>query len=432
MRTLLYLFTLFTFLLPTQFANGQNDVHVDGNLGINIANPSFPLHLHRPTPGISYMRISDNTSGSNSGLRIGTNGTGSAYILNDYAPGFLYLGTNGGVDVTLNSAGNLGIGTSSIFTKLTMNGTIGFLNAVPNMMYIYQSGSTNDDKGIFVHSPNFQQWGLFYDDNIDNLYTKGGGSSNSVWIDMFQGNLGVEYSDPYNDVILAGTDSTNMPVMRIGHTGGFNEANSGAIIFEENIGNYSSDQHDFCGVAMRLNGSSNDLEFIGGCTANFGTGSLIMAMDRNGSVGINTTPNSVYSLQVAGKVRAEEVLVETGWADYVFEKDYNLLSLHQVEEFIEQNKHLPGVPAGSVIESEGVALGAMSEVFIRKIEELTLYTIDQGKQIDQLSVEKHRLQSTNTRLSEQVRSQQQELEDLSELTEALLKRVEALEGNGSH
>ena len=60
-----------------------------------------------------------------------------------------------------------------------------------------------------------------------------------------------------------------------------------------------------------------------------------MTVTADGSVGIGTTtPSSSYKLSVNGKIRAKEIKVETNWSDYVFEKDYNLLSLAKVEEFI--------------------------------------------------------------------------------------------------
>jgi hypothetical protein len=143
----------------------------------------------------------------------------------------------------------------------------------------------------------------------------------------------------------------------------------------------SAAPQNYCGIAMKYNGSTNDLEYLGTCTGNPATATLIMAMDRGGSVGIGASPTGAYKLQVCGSIRSTEVLVETGWCDYVFEEDYELRPLEEVEAFIKANKHLPEIPAGSVIETEGLALGEMSSKFILKIEELTLYTIEQEKKI---------------------------------------------------
>lgn len=108
----------------------------------------------------------------------------------------------------------------------------------------------------------------------------------------------------------------------------------------------------------------------------------------NGNIGIGVT-NPTVKLAVNGKVNCKEVEVTlTGWPDYVFNSDYNLLSLGEVESYISANNHLPGVPSQSEVLKNGNNLGQMDAVLLQKIEELTLYMIDLKKQNDQL---KHRI-----------------------------------------
>ena len=102
----------------------------------------------------------------------------------------------------------------------------------------------------------------------------------------------------------------------------------------------------------------------------------------NGNVGIGTTNPGSYKLAVNGHIRAKEVKVETGWADFVFEDDYQLRTLGQVEQYIEENGHLPDVPAAEQVKAEGVSLGKMDALLLQKIEELTLYMIEQNKTIE--------------------------------------------------
>ncbi len=110
-----------------------------------------------------------------------------------------------------------------------------------------------------------------------------------------------------------------------------------------------------------------------------------ITVKADGSVGIGTTnPSSTYKLSVNGKIRAKEIKVETNWSDYVFEKEYKLLSLESVENFIKKNGHLPDVPKAEVVESEGVDIGQATSLLLRKIEELTLYVIEQDKRIKEL------------------------------------------------
>ena len=108
-----------------------------------------------------------------------------------------------------------------------------------------------------------------------------------------------------------------------------------------------------------------------------------MVIDRLGNVGIGTFP-STYKLNVCGTIRANEVRVSTGWCDYVFADDYQLPALSDVENFIKENKHLPEVTPGAIIESEGLEIGKTSAQMIKKIEELTLYVIDLQKQVNEL------------------------------------------------
>jgi len=102
-----------------------------------------------------------------------------------------------------------------------------------------------------------------------------------------------------------------------------------------------------------------------------------------------TTQASGYSLSIDGKIACEEVLVQDilSWPDYVFNDDYDLMSLEELEKSIQKNNHLPGIPAASDIEENGLHLGNMQKLVIEKLEELTLYTIEQGKMIEELKKE---------------------------------------------
>jgi hypothetical protein len=118
--------------------------------------------------------------------------------------------------------------------------------------------------------------------------------------------------------------------------------------------------------------------------------------EKNGKIGIGTTaPDEL--LTVKGKIHTQEVLVDLDGAvapDYVFETYYNgfselmpeyrLISLEELESFLKENNHLPNVPSAETMQTEGISLKEMNLILLQKIEELTLYTLQQQKEIDEL------------------------------------------------
>ena len=97
------------------------------------------------------------------------------------------------------------------------------------------------------------------------------------------------------------------------------------------------------------------------------------------------------SAKIDGLICAKEVRVQNGspcWPDFVFAKDYNLLSLAEVEQFIEENQHLPNVPSAAEVEANGFELGEMNAILLQKVEELTLYIIQMEKRLAEMEGKK--------------------------------------------
>ena len=117
---------------------------------------------------------------------------------------------------------------------------------------------------------------------------------------------------------------------------------------------------------------------------NHGSGQWInLALNGGGgNVGIGTLIPT-HTLTVNGNIGAEEIIVVPNipYSDFVFEDDYELRSLEEVERYIEEHGHLPEIPSATEVEEDGLFLGVMQVKLLQKIEELTLYLIEQNKKI---------------------------------------------------
>ena len=110
------------------------------------------------------------------------------------------------------------------------------------------------------------------------------------------------------------------------------------------------------------------------------TARILLFPGSSSGVGIGTSSLGTHKLAVEGSVGAREIQVEaSGWSDFVFEKDYELKSLEETEQFILTNKHLPDIPSQKEVEIDGINLGEMDAKLLQKIEELTLHLIQQNK-----------------------------------------------------
>lgn len=93
-------------------------------------------------------------------------------------------------------------------------------------------------------------------------------------------------------------------------------------------------------------------------------------------------------------INAKEINVEMGHAaDYVFDEEYDLKSLGEVEEYVKKNKHLPGIPSASEFKENGMNVSETSNLLLEKIEELTLYMIRLQKEVEQLKEENNALRN---------------------------------------
>lgn len=141
--------------------------------------------------------------------------------------------------------------------------------------------------------------------------------------------------------------------------------------------------------------------------------SSVLRLTQAGNVGIGTlVPDAQYKLSVNGRIRAKGLRVQSaGWSDFVFEPDYKLLSLTELEKFIKANKHLPEIPSTKEVMKDGQEVGEIQSKLLQKIEELTLYTIELNKQVKALEDKNKKLEAQQ----QQIGTLQQQLDELKKL-----------------
>lgn len=124
------------------------------------------------------------------------------------------------------------------------------------------------------------------------------------------------------------------------------------------------------------------------------TTTRMLINNSNGFVGIGTT-NPSATLTVNGTVKAEkvEVVTDVPASDFVFEQNYTLRDLNELENYIFSYKHLPEIPSAEEFKTNGYSVGQMDDLLLRKIEELTLYLIDQNKLIQELQSKVEQLEN---------------------------------------
>ena len=165
--------------------------------------------------------------------------------------------------------------------------------------------------------------------------------------------------------------------------------------------NVTGIKNTFIGESSGLNNTGSSNTFLGYRSGLSETGSNKLYIDNSGvtipliygdfatnQVGINTkTIPSDYALGVQGKIITTEVrvLLAGDWPDYVFAEEYDLMPIEELEEFIQDNKHLPDVPSSNDIETQGGHdIGDMNKILLKKVEELSLYVIQLKQELEAL------------------------------------------------
>lgn len=162
------------------------------------------------------------------------------------------------------------------------------------------------------------------------------------------------------------------------------------------------------GLVMAQNGYARSLDIYGidwqNSTAekDFPTDfNHIIRFNYDGNIGIGTQ-NPTHLLTVNGTVRAEELILTSAGADFVFEDDYKLQPLEEVEAYIQENKHLPEIPSAEEMEKDGIGTSTLQSKLLQKVEELTLYMIEMKKNQDSQSNRVKVLEEENRTLKDRI------------------------------
>ena len=312
--------------------------------------------------------------------------------------GIFHVGPSGD-RLVVNSNGNVGIGTTTPSAKLEVNGgDVKISNYSPNLIL-----QRNTDVGGFIQGIQTKLY-----DGTNNWFF--GNLNSNSWI-VSKG----DYQNP------------KMTILENGNVG-FGDANplTKFVIRDAGQALYFIANHKLVGTfpgtpeatTMTITSSGNLAGNLALATGN----TEIMRITTNGKVGIGTT-NPDEKLTVKGKIHAEEIKVDLAVpADYVFQKYYTgkselksgyaMPTLAEIESFTKENHHLPNVPSAKEIQQNGLPLGEMSNVLLQKIEELTLYAIEQDKKAALQQQELERLKTENENyksLAERLSAMEKEL-----------------------
>ncbi|MDB5123552.1 MAG: hypothetical protein JWP94_1681 [Mucilaginibacter sp.] len=358
-----------------QFNNYLNAVtlfHIDGggNVGIGTTTPvdifevskssTAKFKIFTPT---SYTYPTDFNTGV---IGLGLSRSDGVYTAGIYSY------------TSASSNDNVGIGSRSDIVFLSGNGALG---QQPEAMRIKSNGNV----GIGTTSPGYK---------LDITSSASGANANGLRVNQTDLTVGVTHSSAFATQQL-GSGTARTLLYAASNTTGITQGE--LDIVTENGGSFLAQ------LGYNTTGSSNSLNLYNGSTSAIRLNTNGNSYINGGNVGIGTTDPGTYMLAVNGSVHARQVNVDmTGWSDYVFNRNYLLPSLTSIKAYIDQNHHLPDMPSEQQIIKDGLNLGEMNKLLVKKIEELTLYLIQEDNKDNEQSVQLKYQQEQINKLQEQL------------------------------
>ncbi|RFS18550.1 hypothetical protein [Emticicia sp. C21] len=276
-----------------------------------------------------------------------------------------------------------GTGRSGAFTenmRITGTGNIGIRRSNPQSTLEVARGEGINGTAAFFGTTHTSHFNYSTDENT---YIRGGKANSNVIInDVFGlGNVGIGTDRPSSNTKLHvhtvndfyGLLHTNEAGLKMGTYAGFHQGYFGTF------NNYP--------LALTVNSYP----------------ALTISTDQRFQFGAAGTPTG-YKMSVDGKIICTDIttLPTSSWPDYVFKSGYQLKPLHEVENFIQANGHLPNIPKAEDMETKGVSLGHMSKLQMEKIEELTLYMIEMNKTLTETNKRLKKVEEENKLLKQEL------------------------------
>lgn len=286
--------------------------------------------------------------------------------------------------MTISDAGFVGIGSNYPTGKLHVVGEAG--EQTQGQIHIVGNGEGGPGDAyisFYEGKETNSKWSLGVKDN-DNVFSISHGltmdAAPKFVIQESTGNVGIGTATPtaglhvLNDNGIKIDDTSNGFPGIIKMSDGFSNTTTKDDLLFESDGAF----------LFKLDRNGNGISNLPGFGVFDKNNEVIFFAKDNGTVGIGTTNPGSYKLNVWGKMRAHEIVVNTTGADFVFEDDYDLRPLSEVKEYINEHKHLPEIASAQEMQEEGVGVSELQTQLLQKIEELTLYLIEVKEENDEL------------------------------------------------